>query len=58
MAVIVISRLQFKVDWEAPFNKIPLKICIIQAENVIEIEMNMHEDFIDIFTEKPKAEYF
>jgi len=42
----------------APFNKIPLKICIIRARSVIEMEMDMHEDFIDIFTEKPKAEYF
>ncbi len=43
---------------EAPFNKIPLKICIIRAESVIEMEMDTHEDFIDIFTEEPKAEHF
>ena len=42
----------------APFNKIPLKMCIIQAESTIEREMDMHEDFIDIFTEESKAEYF
>ena len=41
----------------APFNKIPLKICIIWAESVIEIKMDMHEDFIDIFDEEPKAEH-
>ena len=41
----------------APFNQIPLKICIIQTGSVIEMEMDMHEDFIDIFTEEPKAEY-
>ena len=58
MVIIVISRLQFKVDWGAPFNKIPLKICIIRAESVTEMEMDMHEDFIDIFTEEPKAENF
>ena len=42
----------------APFNKIPLKIYIIRAESVIEMEIDMHENFIDIFTEKPKAEHF
>ena len=42
----------------APLNKIPLKICIIRAGSVIEMEMDMHEDFIDIFTEEPKAEHF
>ena len=42
----------------APFNKTPLKICIIRAGSVIEMEMDMHEDFIDIFTEEPKAEHF
>ena len=42
----------------APFNKIPLKICIIWAGSVIEMEMDMYEDFIDIFTEEPKAEHF
>ena len=42
----------------APFNKIPLKICIIRAGSVIEMEMDMHDDFIDIFTEKPKAKHF
>ncbi len=42
----------------APFNQIPLKICIIQAGNTIEKEMDMHEDFIDIFDEKLKAEHF
>src|SRR5277367_3968546 len=35
----------------APFNQIPLKICIIQAGSSIEREMDMHEDFIDIFDE-------
>ena len=42
----------------APFNQIPLKICIIQAGSIIEREMDMHEDFIDIFTEEPKVEHF
>ena len=42
----------------APFNQIPLKICIIQTGSVIEMEMDMHDDFIDIFTEEPKAEHF
>ena len=42
----------------APFNKTPLKICIIWAGSVIEMEMDMHEDFIDIFTEESKAEHF
>ena len=36
----------------ASFNKIPLKICIIRAESVIEMEMDTHEDFIDIFDEE------
>ena len=43
---------------EAPFNKIPLKICIIQAGSTIEREMVMNEDFINIFDEEPKAEHF
>ena len=42
----------------APFNQIPLKICIIQAGSTIEREMDMYKDFIDIFTEEPKAEHF
>ena len=42
----------------APFNQIPLKICIIQAGSTIEREMAMNEDFIDIFDEEPKAEHF
>ena len=42
----------------APFNQIPLKFCIIQAGSVIEREMDTHYDFIDYFTEKPKAEHF
>ena len=42
----------------APFNQIPLKICIIQAGSTIEREMDMHEDFIDIFDKEPKAEHF
>ena len=42
----------------APFNQIPLKICIIQAGSTIEGEMAMNEDFIDIFDEEPKAEHF
>src|SRR5256884_1532439 len=42
----------------ATFNKISLKICIIRAGSVIEMEMDMYEDFIDIFTEEPKAEHF
>ena len=42
----------------APFNKIPLKIYISWAGSVIEMEMDMHEDFIDIFTKEPKAEHF
>src|ERR1044071_5221647 len=42
----------------APFNQTPLKICIIQTRSIIEMEMDMHKDFIDIFTEKPKAEHF
>ncbi len=42
----------------ALFNKIPLKICIIWAGSVIEMEIDTYEDFIDIFTEEPKAEHF
>src|SRR5437763_16505319 len=42
----------------APFNQIPLKFCIIQAGSVIEREMNTHYNFIDYFTEEPKAEHF
>src|SRR5438045_7636935 len=42
----------------APFNQIPLKFCIIQAGSVIEREMDTHYDFIDYFTEEPKAEHF
>ena len=42
----------------ALFNQIPLKIYTIQVRSTIEREMNMHEDFIDIFTEESKAEYF
>src|SRR5947209_13005730 len=42
----------------APFNQIPLKICILQAGSTIEREMAMNEDFIDIFDEEPKAEHF
>jgi len=42
----------------APFNQIPLKICIVQAGSGIEMEMDAHDDFIDIFTEEPKAEHF
>ena len=40
------------------FNKIPLKICIIRTRSIIEMEMDMHEDFINIFTEEPKAKHF
>ncbi|SRR6266498_2188082 len=43
---------------EAPFNQIPLKICIVQAGSGIEMKMDVHDDFIDIFTEEPKAEHF
>src|SRR6266542_1624297 len=43
---------------EVPFNQIPLKICIIQAGSGIEMEMDVHDDFIDIFTKKPKVEHF
>ena len=44
----------------APFNKIPLKICIIQAGSVIEREMDGYDQFSEIFTfdEEPKAEHF
>src|SRR5437764_7725706 len=42
----------------APFNQIPLKFCIIQAGSVIERKMNTYYDFIDYFTEEPKAEHF
>ena len=44
----------------APFNKIPLKICIIQAGSVIEKEMDVYDTFDEIFTftEEPKAEHF
>ncbi len=42
----------------APFNQIPLKICIVQAGSSIEMKMDIHDDFIDIFTEEPKAEHF
>ncbi len=43
---------------EASFNQIPLKIYIIQIGSVIEMKMDMHEDFINIFTEKPKVKHF
>ncbi|EXX72416.1 hypothetical protein RhiirA5_365238 [Rhizophagus irregularis] len=42
----------------APFNRIPLKICIIQAGSGIEKEMGVYDDVIDIFTGEPKAEHF
>ena len=43
----------------APFNKIPLKICIIKAGSAIEKEMDVYEDSIfAYFTEEPKAEHF
>ena len=42
----------------APFNQIPLKICIIQAGSGIEMEMDAGDDFTDIFDEEPKAEHF
>src|SRR3954454_2172611 len=43
----------------APFNKIPLKICIIQAGSAIEKEMDVYRDPIsNYFTEEPKAEHF
>src|SRR5207248_8294616 len=44
----------------APFNKIPLKFCIIQAGSGIEKEMDGYDMFDEIFTstEEPKAEYF
>jgi hypothetical protein len=44
----------------APFNKIPLKICIIQAGSVNEREMDMYDQFSEIFSfdEEPKAEHF
>ena len=43
----------------APFNKIPLKFCIIQAESGIEKEMDGYDTFDEIFTstEEPKAEH-
>ena len=45
---------------EAPFNKIPLKFCIIQAGSDIEKEMDGYDTFDKIFTstEEPKAEHF
>ncbi|GET52886.1 hypothetical protein RIR_jg40156.t1 [Rhizophagus irregularis DAOM 181602=DAOM 197198] len=30
----------------------------IQTGSIIEMEMDMHDDFINIFTEEPKAEHF
>ena len=44
----------------APFNKIPLKFCIIQAGSGIEKEMDGYDMFDEIFTfdEEPKAEHF
>ena len=42
----------------APFNQIPLKICIIQAGSGIEMEMDTGDDFFDIFDEEPKPEHF
>ena len=47
----------------APFNKIPLKFCIIQAGSVIEREMDVYvvyDQFSEIFTfdEEPKTEHF
>src|SRR3954469_10453915 len=44
----------------APFNKIPLKFCIIQAGSDIEKEMDGYDTFDEIFTstEEPKAEHF
>jgi hypothetical protein len=36
----------------APFNHIPLKICIIQAGIIIQKEMDVYDDISDIFTEK------
>jgi len=44
----------------APFNKIPLKFCIIQAGSGIEKEMDGYDTFDEIFTstEEPKAEHF
>ena len=42
----------------APFNKIPLKICIIQIGNVVEKKMDMYDQISEIFTEEPKAEHF
>ena len=43
---------------EAPFNNIPLKICIIQAGSDIEKQMGGYDEISDIFTEEPKAEHF
>src|ERR1044071_2616278 len=44
----------------APFNKIPLKFCIIQAESIIEREMELYDQFSEIFSfdEETKAEHF
>ena len=44
----------------APFNKIPLKFCIIQAGSGIEKEMDGYDQFSEIFSfdEEPKAEHF
>jgi hypothetical protein len=44
----------------APFNKIPLKFCIIQAGSGIEKELEGYDLFDEIFTstEEPKAENF
>jgi len=44
----------------ASFNKIPLKFCIIQAGSVIEREMELYDQFSEIFSfdEKTKAEHF
>ena len=44
----------------APFNKFPLKFCIIQAGSVIEREMELYDQFSEIFSfdEETKAEHF
>jgi len=41
------------------FNNISFKIYIIQAESIIEKEIDIYKDsFSDYFTEDPKAEHF
>src|SRR5687767_1179510 len=56
------SKLEAEIQsrLEAPFNKIPLKFCIIQVRSVIERKMKLYDQFSEIFSfdEETKAEHF